>query len=313
MKPINLAGLELEHPVMIGAGTCKTISDLKQALRTPASAVVIGSITADSRTGNGGDVYHDGGYFSLNSLGLPNPGMEYWRYQLRYYIENVEGSNPERKPLLVSVVGFTPEEYGLLAKTMLEQKARAIELNFGCPNIWGTEGQKPIPSFRRDMVRAILEAVSQAVADDTCIGVKLSPFSDPDQLKEIARTIADYVGLVQFVTTTNTFPNAYAVHPDGRPCISFSGSSGLAGLSGKAMKAVGLGQLQQLRSILPAPIQLVGVGGISSGQDVLDYLRAGATAVQVVTDYLNRGKASIDAILTELVELTEQSQPQASA
>lgn len=266
MNPVNLAGLELEHPVMIGAGTCKTTADLEKALRTPASGVVVGSITMESRTGNSGDVYHDGAHFSLNTLGLPNPGCRYWQHHLRYYVENVEGSNAERRPLFTSLVGFTPEEYALLAKTMLEQKANALELNFGCPNIWGTEGQKPIPSFRRDMIRAILDEVGQAVPDKACIGVKLSPFSDPDQLREIARTIADYVGLVRFVTTTNTFPNAYATHPDGRLCISFSGSNGLAGMSGKAIKPIALGQLQQLRSILPAPIQLVGVGGASSGQ-----------------------------------------------
>ncbi|MBI4092514.1 MAG: dihydroorotate dehydrogenase [Candidatus Kerfeldbacteria bacterium] len=313
MKPINLAGHELEHPVMIGAGTCKTVSDLEQALRTPASAVVIGSITRDSRTGNSGDVYHDGGHFSLNSLGLPNPGLEYWRINLRYYVEGYDGKNPDRKPILASVVGFNPEEYGMMTRLLVMQKASGIEINLGCPNLWGEEGQKPIPSFRPDMVRAILTSVGSEIGFDHCIGVKLSPFSDPDQLKVVARTIADFVDLIKFVTVSNTFPNAYATHLDGTRCISFEGSSGLAGMAGRAMKPVALGQIQQLRSILPAPIQLIGVGGISSGQDVLDYLRAGATAVQVVTDYLNRRKASMDEILIEYVQLTEQPEPQAPA
>jgi dihydroorotate dehydrogenase (fumarate) len=308
---VNLAGLELEHPVMIGAGTCKTVTDVQQALRTPASAVVIGSITMESRPGNTGNVYHYDGVRSLNSLGLPNPGFEYWRHQLRYYVENADGSNPNGRPLLVSVVGFTPEEYGQLARSMFVQKAGAVELNFGCPNLWGTEGQKPIPSFRQEMVRAILDEAVRVLLDHSRIGVKLSPFTDPDQLKIIAQTIAGYVGFVKFVTTTNTFPNTFLLDDEGKPRITPGG--GLAGMGGPAMKAVGLGQLQQLRSVLPAPIQLIGVGGISSGQDVIDYLRAGATAVQVTTDYLERGKASIDEILTELVELTEQPEPQAPA
>lgn len=297
----NLVGIELEHPVMIGAGTCKTTEDVEQALRTPASAVVIGSVTMESRPGNTGNVYHHDGIRSLNSLGLPNPGCEYWRHHLQYYIRNAENSHPAGKKIFVSVVGFTPEEYGKLAKTMFVQKADAVELNLGCPNLWGTEGQKPIPSFRRDMVRAILDDVVRHVPDVERIGVKLSPFTDPDQLKEIARTIADYVGFIKFVTTTNTFPNAFLWDEEGKPRITPAG--GLAGMGGPAMKAVGLGQLQQLRSILPAPIQLIGVGGICSGQDVLDYLKSGATAVQVVTDYLERRKASIESILTELTEL----------
>jgi dihydroorotate dehydrogenase (fumarate) len=80
---------------------------------------------------------------------------------------------------------------------------------------------------------------------------------------------------------------------------------GLAGVAGSALKPISLGQVQQFRTLLPESFDIIGVGGISTGRDVLDYLRAGADSVQVGTHYFQNGPRVFSEILQEFVDLVE--------
>ncbi|MCZ6778667.1 MAG: hypothetical protein O7F16_06830 [Acidobacteria bacterium] len=110
--------------------------------------------------------------------------------------------------------------------------------------------------------------------------------------------------LVKVVVSINTFPNALSFDPKGKPTIS--PADGLSGLAGQAVKPIALGQIKQLRALLPERIRLVGVGGIQSGQDIIDFKRAGADAVQVVTALLNKGPNIFSTMLEEYVALSGQ-------
>ncbi len=151
----------------------------------------------------------------------------------------------------------------------------------------------------------ILEAVEREVGVDANILVKLSPFSNPADLSEVASVLGESK-LVKAVVTCNTFPNAFAIDGDGDPWISPGG--GLAGMAGPALKPIGMGQVKQFRAQLPERIQIVGVGGIRSGQDVLDYLRAGADAVAIATSLVEEGPAVFSRILSEYVDLVESGE-----
>ncbi|MDO8689551.1 MAG: hypothetical protein Q7R39_06000, partial [Dehalococcoidia bacterium] len=260
--------------------------------------------------------------FSLNSLGMPNPGAAYYEKHLPAMAALAHDAD---KPLLVSVAGFTPHEYGELAAVAFDGGADAVELNLGCPNVWQveqqkpifdfdpstsgvtypagatTERQKPIACFDPPLVAEILRCVESRVGSEARVAVKISPFSDPFALGEVAGVIAHYEW-VKAVTTTNTFPNAFAYDDAGQPMISPGG--GLAGLGGPALKPIGLGQVRQLRSLLPERIQIIGVGGVSHGRDVREYLRAGAAAVQIATAYLERYERVFSTLLAELIEAT---------
>jgi dihydroorotate dehydrogenase (fumarate) len=276
----ELAGLALEHPVMNAAGTCKTVEDVERFARSAVAAIVIGSITLEARNGNPGNVYWAAPAYSLNAPGLPNRGAVFYREALPGMAGAAHAAG---KPVVLSIAGFSPAEYRSLATVAVEGGADVIELNLGCPNVW-TEGlQKRMASFDPPGITTIVEEVA-AVAGGRPVGIKLSPFSDPEMLAQAARVIERLP--VRYVTASNTFPNAMAVDPTGAPMIGV----GFGGLSGAAMKPVGLGQVRQLRHALPPTMQVVGAGGIQTGQDVLDYLAVGASAVQVSTAYWNRGE-----------------------
>jgi len=269
---IKFHGWSLPHPVMNGAGTCKTLADVKRFALSGAAGIMVGSISVEPRSGNRPKALVLEPTYSLNSYGLPNPGLQYYRRNLE---EMVRVAHKHGKPLFVSVVGFTPEEYYSLAKLCRETGVDFVEVNLGCPNVWENGAQKRIPSFSHAIVQAILKHVERA---KVAYGVKLSPFSNPEELEEMARTLNAHQTV--FVTTSNTFPNALS-------------NNNPMGLGGPALKPIALGQIKQLSKWLRKDIGLVGVGGVETNQDVEEYLRAGSDLVQVVTAYYRAGSIGI--------------------
>lgn len=291
-----ISGLRFESPVMVGAGPIKLPEQVLEIAKSDSSAIIVGSITIEERAGNPGVSYHaEKDYrFSLNSKGLPNPGLEYYKKHLPEIAQIAHSSG---KPLIVSAAGFSPDEYVVLAGAILNGGADGLEINLGCPNVWGKDGhQKRIASFDQDLTGEILQKVESEVGREAWTSVKLSPFSDPSQLEVISKIISRSE-LVKAVTTTNTFPNAFAFREGDTPAID--PASGLAGLSGSAMKPIGLGQVKQFRSLLPPAIAVIGIGGVSTKQDVDDYLNAGATIVGITTAYVNFGPSIFSQVKSE--------------
>ncbi|WP_165485278.1 dihydroorotate dehydrogenase [Protofrankia symbiont of Coriaria ruscifolia] len=309
-----LCGVELEHPLMNAAGTCKSLDEVDVLARSAVSAVVVGSITAQARTGNGGNVYYPGDFFSLNALGLPNPGLAYYREHLP---EMISITHAAGKPLVVSIAGFSEAEYAAAAYDVALAGADIIELNLACPNVWDGGTQKRIACFDNSQTETVCTQVSQALAAATPtgatagegrrpppFGIKISPFSDPAGLAELASLVAKLSSTPQgprFVCAVNTFPNALALDGTNRPVIDVE----LAGLAGAALKPVALGQIRQLRRLLPETVELIGAGGVSRGRDIADFLCAGAAAVQAATAFWNRnGDAGVFGdILTDYADL----------
>lgn len=283
---INIAGIHLEAPVMNGAGPVKLPEHVLELARSDAAAIILGSITVEERLGNSGTTYFTDSNkgFSLNSKGLPNPGLVYYEKHLP---EMVHIAHDHGKPFIVSAAGFSPEEYARISQVIMSSGADGQELNLGCPNVWGKDGkQKRIASFDQDLVGETLRRVEEAVGHAGWTSVKLSPFSDPTALEAIAY-ILSHSRLVKAVTSTNTFPNAFFFNDKEKPAIDPGG--GLAGMAGEAIKPIGLGQVKQLRTTLPPTIAVIGVGGISTRRDVEDYLYVGASATQITTAYINFG------------------------
>ena len=280
-----LCGIELEHPVLNAAGTCKSVEDVAELARCAVAAITVGSITVAARAGNGGATYHSDDGYSLNALGLPNRGLGYYRARLP---EMVRLAHAAGKPLVVSIAGFAVEEYAEAAATVAAAGVDLLELNLACPNVWDGGAQKRIACFDPGQTAAICAAVGEALTTTPVpYGVKISPFSDPAALAGLAEVLAKAAadgGGPRYVCTSNTFPNALAFDDAGRAVIGVE----LAGLAGPALRPVALGQIRQLRQLLPATIELVGAGGVTTGRDVADFLRAGASAVQLATAFWNR-------------------------
>ncbi len=291
LKPHRMTFLKqnIECPLGNAGGTCKTREHLAKLLLTGLYAIEIGSITVEKRDGNTGNTFHKGEHITLNSLGLPNPGREYYEDNLKGMTSLIRKAG---KKSIVNVVGFTEDEYTSLTRLSFKSGADMVVLNYGCPNVWvGGVTQKSILTYNLDALktttqRVMLENITEA--SDGRIGVKLSPIFDPTYLHAVGDFFnslirAPYQGKIGFITTMNTVPNCYDSHENGERVISPAG--GLSGMAGSGIFPMALGQVKQFREILLPEIDIIGVGGVDSGLAMKKMLRAGASFVQVASAY----------------------------
>ncbi|HUD06304.1 MAG TPA: hypothetical protein VMR34_00285 [Candidatus Saccharimonadales bacterium] len=288
---VNIAGIKFGNALMNGAYiNSKNLKDINALVSSAAGAVVVGSISVQPRNKNPGKNYwlHKEHFFSLNSYGLPNGGIPYFKEALP---KMVKIAHSEGKPLVANVIGFSNSEFVELVGFAEESGADVVELNFGCPNVWDGVHQKRIISYHASLVKDALSFISKQ-SPKIKISVKISPLP-PDILQEVSKAIIDS-GIVQIVTATNTYPNAAIT--SGAKDNKFYDDK-LVGLAGRALKPISLGVVKQLRSLLPKDIYIIGAGGISTATDVKDYISAGASAVQIATALKEDGPSVFAKIL----------------
>ncbi|MDB5167632.1 MAG: dihydroorotate oxidase [Candidatus Saccharibacteria bacterium] len=283
---MKIGTVTVEPAVMNGAcNIAKTIDDVKEYAKTSVGAITVGSITVQPRDGNAEPRWFVGDGYALNSFGMPNGGIEFYRENLP---EMIHLAHDADKKLSLSIAGFSTDEYVQLASMAESAKVDLLELNLGCPNISVDGVQKPIVSFDREKMIEIINAVSAVTVIP--LMVKLSPYSNPAELKLVADVLTKS-NKVSAVVTSNSFPNS-TMNVDGKPVIVAE----YAGFTGHSFLPIGLGQVKQFRSILPESIQVIGAGGIETKADVELYKQVGASGVQATTLIVRDGHSAIERL-----------------
>ncbi len=263
----DVFGTTFQNPVLLAAGTCGFGKELVDVVDLEAlGGLVTKSVTLEPRAGNPAPRVAEFGAGMVNSVGLANPGLEaVRRTKLPWIREHLE-----RARVFVSVAGHTPDEFVRIVEDLDgEEGFLGFELNLSCPND-DRLGGRP---FSLDP-EALDEVVSRVRArTERPLLAKLAP-NDPE-LPRTARTAED--AGADGLTLVNTVPGL-VLDPDGHgPALG----AGAGGVSGPAIRPVGVRAVAEVREHAELPI--VGVGGILSAADALEYLRAGAVLVQVGT------------------------------
>jgi dihydroorotate dehydrogenase (NAD+) catalytic subunit len=260
---ISLAGLKLKNPTILASGILGfTAESLQRTVEGGAGAVVTKSVGAEARMGYANPTIVQANSGLVNAMGLPNPGIE------EYVEEIAHAKTVVKVPLVVSVFGYSAEEYAQVAKKAAEAGADAVELNVSCPHVkqTGSEiGQNP---------KILAEVVTKVkAAAKTPLIVKLSP--NVTDITETAK-VAVKAG-ADALTAINTV-KAMAIDADTTlPVLSNT----RGGLSGPAIKPVALRCVYDLYEAVKTPI--IGCGGIITWRDAVEFFLAGAAAVQVGT------------------------------
>lgn len=283
---VSIGGMTMQSNFMNAAcSIAKTHEDVAALCRTSAGAVLIGSITAEPRTVNPAPRWYDAKDYALNSFGMPNLGADYYRAALPQMVQTIHAAG---KRAILDIAGFSVDDYVRIAQVGDKSGVDLIEINLGCPNALLDGRQKPIASFDPQYTAAIVHAVNEHISCPLLL--KLSPYSNPVELQNMARLIASLPNIAA-VVTCNTFPNGYYAEDD-TPVIA----SEYGGVSGAAMRPIVLGQIRQFRKALPESIDVVGVGGVETTEDVQNYIAAGASAVQAATLIVRDGHAALDRL-----------------
>ena len=255
--------LELEHPVMNASGTLDPLAARAAGLEIESelALVVTKTVTPLPREGNAGPRVCEVAGGMLNSIGLPNPGLE-------AFCETVlPAVCALGRPLVVSIGGFDHADYELACRRLERVSGvAALELNVSCPNVKSGCISIGSDAAETEAVVRVCRAATQLP-----LWVKLSP--NVADLAAIAR--AAERGGADALVLTNTLRGLAIDRWSLGPLLG--GVTG--GLSGPALKAVALAAVLTCREACDLP--LVGVGGIAGGWDALEYLAAGASAVQV--------------------------------
>lgn len=261
---IKLAGISLKNPVMVASGTFgygEEYAELVDLNRL--GAIVAKTITLKPRLGNEPPRIVETASGILNSIGLQNVGID------AFINEKLPFFRKYDVPLIVSIAGETIDEYVQLAKTLRREKIAALELNLSCPNI----KYKSKLMFAQDP-QATHQVVSRVrKATSLPLMVKLSP--NVTDIASIARMCeesgADGISLI------NTF-TGMAIDVESREPILRQITGGL---SGPAIKPIALRMVYEVHKAVRIPI--IGIGGIMTAGDALEFIIAGAKAVAIGT------------------------------
>ncbi|MDQ6776547.1 MAG: dihydroorotate dehydrogenase [Actinomycetota bacterium] len=288
--PTELCGIELAHPIINASGTFDAIAARRvfgDALieSFPFAAFVSKTVTLAPREGNPPPRLWETAAGLINSIGLPNKGLE------RYLAEDLPQLAALPVPLIVNVMGFTGKEVAeLVSAFSRREEVAALELNVSCPNVETGLVMGADPGETAALLRRV-----RPLTDKPLI-VKLTP--NATDVVAVARAAED--AGASAVSLINTIRGMALAPRSGRPWLG--GTTG--GISGPAVRAVALAQVHAVAGSVEIP--LVAMGGVQRGRDALDLLRAGAAVVAVGTESF-RDPAAGARISAELAALAAKS------
>jgi len=279
---VKIAGVKLRNPTMLSAGVLgMTGRSLRAAWQAGAGGVITKSLGLKPREGYSNPTIVDVGCGFINAMGLPNAGVN------EFLEELVDASHEGEIVIIGSIYGANPGEFSEAARILAQGNVQAIELNVSCPHAKGMGaevGQDPV--LVQDVIRSVKSATELPV------WVKLTP--NVTSIVDLA-VAAERAG-ADTIVAVNTL-RAIAIDIDtGQPILS----NKVGGLSGPAIKPVALRCVYDISQAVKIPV--LGCGGITDWRDAVEFLLAGASAIQIGTAVAYRGLEVFGEITAGLSE-----------
>ena len=261
---IDLPGLSLKNPIMPASGCFGFGREYSQFYDlSKLGAIMIKATTPEPRYGNPTPRVAETDAGMLNAIGLQNPGLD------KVISEELPFLSSYDVPIIANIAGSMVEDYVQVAREISKApNVHALELNISCPNVkeggitFGTD-----PEIAKGVTKAVKEV------SEVPVYVKLSP--NVTDIVEMAKAVED--GGADGLTMINTLVGMRLNLKTGKPIIA----NKTGGLSGPAIKPVAIRMIHEVSQKVSIPI--IGMGGISNAEDVIEFFYAGASAVAVGT------------------------------
>lgn len=260
---VNICGVEFKNPVIAASGTFGFGREFNEIYDISCiGGVSTKGTTLEPRLGNPVPRIAEGQSVILNAVGLQNPGVEH------FINDDLQFLKDKGVVVIANVAGNTLEDYQLICRR-LNGLVDMVELNISCPNVHA--GGMAL-GIKRGNIREVTQ-LTKAELTKTPLIVKLSPNveSIPANAKAAEEGGADCISLV------NTFTGMVIDLERRRPVIA----NNTGGVSGAGIKPIALRMVYEAAHAVKIPV--IGMGGIASGRDALEFMCAGAKAVQVGT------------------------------
>lgn len=289
----TFAHTKFANPFMNASGVhCMTIEDLQELEKSDAGAYITKSCTLEKREGNPSPRYVDLDLGSINSMGLPNLGFNYY---LDYVLEVQQNQDT---PIFFSIAGMSPEENLEMLDSIQKSAFSGItELNLSCPNVPG----KPQLAYDFQATEQLLEKVFAFFKKP--LGVKLPPYFDLAHFDQMAGILNKFP--LTYVNSVNSVGNALYIDTE-EEAVVIKPKNGFGGLGGQYIKPTALANVRAFYTRLKPEIQIIGTGGIETGQDAFEHLLCGASMLQIGTALHKEGPEIFTRIRRELQEIMDK-------
>lgn len=289
----TFAHTKFANPFMNASGVhCMTIENLQELEKSDAGAYITKSCTLEKREGNPSPRYVDLALGSINSMGLPNLGFNYY---LDYVLEVQQNQDT---PIFFSIAGMSPEENLEMLDSIQKSAFSGItELNLSCPNVPG----KPQLAYDFQATEQLLEKVFAFFKKP--LGVKLPPYFDLAHFDQMADILNKFP--LTYVNSVNSVGNALYIDTE-EEAVVIKPKNGFGGLGGQYIKPTALANVRAFYTRLKPEIQIIGTGGIETGQDAFEHLLCGASMLQIGTALHKEGPEIFTRIRRELQEIMDK-------
>ena len=274
---VNISGLKLKNPVMTASGTFGYADEFKDLVDlNRLGAIIVKGLSLESSKGNPPPRIVETPSGMLNAIGLENIGIDSFEKDRLPFLKTL------KTPIIVNIYGKRVSEYAQLAKRVeVIDGIAAIEVNISCPNVsaggiaFGTDPEaaaEVVMAVKAETVKPVMVKLTPNVTDVTAIA------------KRVEAAGADAISLINTLTGM-----AIDIHTRKPKLANITG-----GLSGPAIKPVALRMVWQVCQVTDLPV--VGVGGIMTAADAIEFLIAGACAIQVGTANFINPRATMDIV-----------------
>ncbi len=288
---VDFLGHSIKNPLMNASGCwCDNKDLLDDLLQSEAGTFVTKSATSEYREGNPKPRYIEVPLGSINSMGLPNLGIDFY---LNYSLE-FQNNHPDDINFL-SIAGMCMEDNLSMVKKIEQSEFKGItELNLSCPNVPG----KPQIGYDFEATERILEEVFSLTKKK--IGVKLPPYFDFAHFDAVSEILNKFP--LSYVNCINSLGNGLYIEDD---TVSIRPKDGFGGIGGAYVKPTALANVRAFYLRLNQDIAIIGCGGVESGKDMYEHILCGAHLVQVGTQLMKEGPQVFARILQEFNELVK--------
>lgn len=273
---VNIAGVEFKNPVLTASGTFGSGKEYSEFIDlNMLGGITVKGVSMERWNGNPPPRIAETYGGMLNSVGLQNPGVE------TFIKEDIPFMRKFDTKIIVNICGHTIEEYAAVAERLADEDIDMLELNISCPNV--SEGGIAFgqnPKMAASVVSEVKKHAKQPLI------VKLSP--NVTDITEIAK-VAESAGADGLSLINTLLGMQIDIHRRKPTLYNVTG-----GLSGPAVKPVAVRMVYQVRRSVKIPV--IGMGGISTGADAVEFLMAGADAVAVGSANFANPFATVDVL-----------------